>query len=69
MPRLIDISAPLMAGIASDPPDMLPSIEYLDHHATAPRIAAYFGVGIAALPEGQYRQSSAAGSARIMEHM
>ena len=54
MPRLIDISAPLQAGIASDPPDMLPEITYLDHHATAPRIAEYFGVRIDALPEGQY---------------
>ena len=31
--RLIDISSPLMAGIKSDPPHMLPQIEYLDHHA------------------------------------
>ena len=54
MPRLIDISAPLRAGIASDPPDMLPEIVYLDHHATAPRIAEYFGVRITDLPEGQY---------------
>lgn len=54
MAHLIDISAPLQAGIASDPPDMLPAIEYLDHHATAPRIAAYFGVAVDALPEGQY---------------
>ena len=54
MPRLVDISAPLQAGISSDPPDMLPQIEYLDHRATAPRLAAYFGVGEDALPEGQY---------------
>ena len=54
MPRLVDISAPLQAGIPSDPPDMLPQIEYLDHRATAPRLASYFGVGEDALPEGQY---------------
>ena len=34
--RIIDISVPLKAGIASDPPQMAPQIEYLDHHATAP---------------------------------
>ncbi len=54
MPRLIDISAPLKADIASDPPEMLPTIEYLDHHTTAPRIAKYFGVSVEDLPEGQY---------------
>jgi kynurenine formamidase len=52
--RLIDISAPLRADIASDPPDMLPRITYLSHRETAPRIAAYFGVGVDALPEGEY---------------
>ena len=54
MTRLIDISAPLQAGIASDPPEMLPTIEYMDHHMTAPRLAAYFGVRPDQLPEGQY---------------
>jgi kynurenine formamidase len=52
--RLIDISSPLQTGIASDPPYMLPQIEYLDHHQTAPQIAAYFGVGVDALPNGEY---------------
>ena len=54
MPRLIDISAPLIAGIPSDPPDMLPRIEYLGHRDTAPRLAAYFGVAEDTLPEGEY---------------
>lgn len=54
MPRLIDISAPLQAGIASDPPGMLPSIQYMGHHATAPGIAAYFGVSVDDLPDRQY---------------
>ncbi|MDT7951124.1 MAG: cyclase family protein [Acetobacteraceae bacterium] len=54
MTRLVDISAPLRAGIASDPPEMLPAIDYLDHRATAPRIAEYFGVRIEDLPEGEY---------------
>ena len=52
--RLIDISVALKAGIASDPPHMLPQIEYLDHHATAPAMAAYFGIGVDALPQGEY---------------
>jgi kynurenine formamidase len=52
--RLIDISAPLMAGIASDPPEMLPEIQYLEHHETAPRMAEYMGVGVDAFPDGQY---------------
>ena len=52
--RFVDISAPLRAGIRSDPPDMLPEIEYLDHHQTAPRMAGYMGVTVEALPEGEY---------------
>jgi len=52
--RLIDISSPLMAGIASDPHYMLPQIDYYDHHATAPDIAEYFGVRVDQLPNGEY---------------
>ncbi len=52
--RLIDISAPLKAGIRSDPPHMLPEIEYLDHHQTAPQMADFMGVPVSALPEGEY---------------
>ncbi len=52
--RIVDISVPLMSGIASDPPYLLPEIEYLDHHATAPDLAAFFGVPVAALPDGEY---------------
>jgi kynurenine formamidase len=52
--RIVDISVALQAGIASDPPHALPKIEYLDHHATAPGIAAYMGVPVSALPEGEY---------------
>ena len=29
--RIVDLSVALKAGIASDPPYMLPSIEYVDH--------------------------------------
>ena len=52
--RLIDISVPLKAGIASDPPQNLPEIEYQDHHKTAPRMADYMGVRIDQLPDGEY---------------
>jgi kynurenine formamidase len=52
--RIIDISVPLMAGIVSDPPHMLPQIEYQDHHATAPAMAAFFDVPVSALPDGEY---------------
>ena len=52
--RLIDISVPLKTGIASDPPQNLPDIEYQDHHQTAPRMADYMGVRIDQLPDGEY---------------
>lgn len=52
--RLIDISSTLKSGIASDPPHMLPAIEYVDHHQSAPQIAAYFGIGVDQLPGGEY---------------
>ena len=52
--RIVDISSPLKAGIASDPPHMLPEIEYLDHHATAPAMAQQFGISVDQLPEGEY---------------
>lgn len=52
--RIIDISSPLKNGIASDPPHMMPKIEYHDHHATAARMAEYMGVPLSALPEGEY---------------
>jgi kynurenine formamidase len=52
--RLIDISVPLRAGIASDPPYMLPQIAYDDHHATAPRMAEYMGVRVDQFPDGEF---------------
>ena len=52
--RLVDISSPLKAGINSDPPHMLPQIEYLDHHPTAPAMAEYMGVRVDQLPDGEY---------------
>ena len=42
--RFVDISVALKGGIASDPPHMLPEIEYHDHQMTAPRLAQEFGI-------------------------
>jgi kynurenine formamidase len=43
MPRtLIDISVPLQAGIASDPPGLLPEIDYRDHSQTVDDMLAFF---------------------------
>ena len=52
--RIVDISVALTAGIASDPPHMLPKIDYVDHRQSAPSIAEYMGVPVSALPEGEY---------------
>lgn len=52
--RLIDISSTLKAGIKSDPPHMLPEIEYMDHHQTAPQMADYMGVRVDQLPNSEY---------------
>ena len=40
--RIVDISVALKAGIASDPPYMLPSISYLDHKAGAENFMQVF---------------------------
>lgn len=52
--RIVDISVSLKAGIASDPPHMLPEIDYVDHHMSAPAMAEYMGVPVSALPHGEY---------------
>jgi len=52
--RFIDISVPLKAGIASDPPYMLPEIEYRDHHQNAPAMAEYMGVRVDQFPDGEH---------------
>jgi kynurenine formamidase len=52
--RFVDISVALKAGIASDPPQMLPQIEYIDHHKNAPQMAAYMGIRVDQFPEGEY---------------
>ena len=52
--RLVDLSVALEAGIASDPPPMLPRIEYFDHADTAPQMAAFFpGLSPDQLPGGE----------------
>ena len=52
--RLIDISAPLQAGIGSDPPGFEPEIEYLDHRETAADVCRFFpGLTPADLPGGE----------------
>ena len=55
MPRsLIDISVALEADIASDPPIMLPEIEYHRHADTAAQIASFFpGLKKEDLPGGE----------------
>ena len=40
--RIIDLSVALKAGIASDPPSMLPKIEYMDHKQGAQDFAMMF---------------------------
>ncbi|MEU9823285.1 cyclase family protein [Pseudonocardia alni] len=52
--RLIDISVPLQAGIASDPPGHLPEIDYLTHEETAGDVVAFFpGASVDDLPDGE----------------
>ena len=52
--RIVDLSVPLEAGIASDPPMTLPQIDYLDHQATAAQVASFFpGLAPEQLPNGE----------------
>lgn len=52
--RIVDLSVPLEADIASDPPVMLPEITYLDHQATAEQVMAFFpGLKKEDLPGGE----------------
>jgi kynurenine formamidase len=52
--KIIDLSVPLQAGIASDPPFMLPAITYIDHAETAPLVAGLFpGLRQEQLPDGE----------------
>lgn len=52
--RIVDISVALQSGIASDPPMMLPEIDYVTHAESAPVVASMFpGLSPADLPEGE----------------
>ena len=52
--RYIDLSVPLETGIASDPPQMLPKIDYVDHAASVDLLCAYFpGLTQEELPGGE----------------
>ncbi|MAY44714.1 MAG: cyclase, partial [Rhodobacteraceae bacterium] len=52
--RFVDLSVPLETGIASDPPMMLPRIEYLSHDQTADQITSFFpGLTADDLPGGE----------------
>jgi kynurenine formamidase len=52
--RFVDLSVPLQAGIASDPPGLLPAIEYLDHRQAAAEVCRFFpGLTPADLPGGE----------------
>jgi len=52
--RIVDLSVALKAGIASDPPSMLPGIEYRDHRRGAEEFMAMFpGLKAEQLPAGE----------------
>lgn len=52
--RFIDLSVPLEMGIASDPPPMLPKIDYQAHHETAEQVMMFFpGLAKEDLPGGE----------------
>ena len=52
--RFLDLSVPLEMGIASDPPPMLPQIEYQTHDQTAEQVMMFFpGLQKEDLPGGE----------------
>jgi kynurenine formamidase len=52
--RIVDLSVPLEAEIASDPPPMLPKIDYVDHKQSAEQMTAFFpGLKTDELPGGE----------------
>lgn len=65
MTRFIDISVPLETGIASDPPHLVPQIDYLDHDAGAAEFERMSGLARAQFLEGK---GPAAENCRITTH-
>ncbi|MFD0914881.1 cyclase family protein [Pseudahrensia aquimaris] len=52
--RIVDLSVPLEADIASDPPPMLPKIDYVDHKQSAEQVTQFFpGLTTDQLPGGE----------------
>lgn len=52
--RFVDLSVPLEADIASDPPPMLPKIDYIDHKMSAEQVMMFFpGLKKEQLPGGE----------------
>ncbi len=52
--RFIDLSVPLEAGIASDPPGLEPKIHYESHRDTVDRVLGFFpGLRADQLPDGE----------------
>lgn len=52
MQTIIDLSVPLEAGIASDPPGLRPEIDYMDHAEGAAEIERMTGIKASDLPNG-----------------
>ncbi|AJW97326.1 cyclase family protein [Burkholderia gladioli pv. gladioli] len=52
--RIVDLSVPIEMGVPSDPPEMLPLIEYSDHEASVPIFLSLFpGLRADQLPDGE----------------
>ncbi|WP_170603655.1 cyclase family protein [Ruegeria arenilitoris] len=52
--QFVDLSVQLEVGVTSDPPMMLPDIEYLNHHQTAEQVMQFFpGLTKEDLPGGE----------------
>ena len=52
--KLIDLSVPLDSSVVADPPNSLPSIEYLGHQNTFDRLGPHFpGLSLGDMPDGE----------------
>ncbi len=52
--RMIDLSIHIETGVPSDPPEMLPQIEYMDHKAGLPIFLSTFpGLKVEDIPKGE----------------